>query len=305
MKVLLGVDGSTSSDRAASLVANLAWPIGSTIEVVTAYPGSAAIFSMPGMVMAADVIQETEDAMEGEARRIVTEVAQRFVAPDLTIETQVLRERASTALLDEGSRLKADLIVLGNRGRGPFESAVLGSVSAEVVDHSHRPVLVARRDPIGRILLGEDGSKSAAAAAATVRRWAVLHGARIKVLSVADIDPQWNPWLMGAALKEAHVAAATKLHEQHEELARKTAASLKKAGLQTENEVNDGNPAHRLVETAVNWDADLIVLGTHGRSGIGPLLVGSVARAVLYHAPCSVLIVPALSRRSATAAKSK
>jgi nucleotide-binding universal stress UspA family protein len=143
-------------------------------------------------------------------------------------------------------------------------------------------VLVARRDPIGRILLGEDGSKSAAAAAATVRRWAVLHGARIKVLSVADIDPQWNPWLMGAALREAHAAGATRLHEQHEELARKTAAGLKKAGLQTENEVNDGNPAHRLVETAVNWDADLIVLGTHGRSGLGALLVGSVARAVLY-----------------------
>ena len=305
VKVLLGVDGSTSSDRAASLVANLAWPIGSTIEVVTAYPGTAAIFGMPGMVMAADVIQETEDAMEAEARRMVTEVARRFEAPDLTVETQVLRERAAAALLDEGSRLKADLIVLGNRGRGPFESAVLGSVSAEVVDQSHRPVLVARRDRIGRILIGEDGSESAAAAANVVRRWSVLHGARIKVLSVADIDPQWNPWLLGAALREAHAAGATKLHEQHEALARKTAAGLKQAGLQTENEVNDGNPAHRLVETAVNWDADLIVIGTHGRSGLGSLLVGSVARAVLYHAPCSVLIVPGPSRRSATAAKTR
>jgi nucleotide-binding universal stress UspA family protein len=286
-------------------VANLAWPIGSTIEVVTAYPGSAAIFGMPGMVMAEDTIQETEDAMEAEARHMVTEVARRFAAPDLTVETQVVRGRASAALLDEVSMLKADLIVLGNRGRGPFESAVLGSVSAEVVDLSHRPVLVARRDHIGRILLGEDGSKSAAAAAATIRRWAVLHGARIKVLSVADIDPQWNPWLIGSALREAHAAGATKLHEQHEELARKTAAGLKKAGLQTENEVNDGNPAHRLVETAVNWDADLIVLGTHGRSGLGAPLVGSVARAVLYHAPCSVLIVPTPNHRSATATKTQ
>jgi nucleotide-binding universal stress UspA family protein len=166
-------------------------------------------------------------------------------------------------------------------------------------------VLVARRDRIGRILIGEDGSESAAAAANVVRRWSVLHGARIKVLSVADIDPQWNPWLLGAALREAHAAGATKLHEQHEALARKTAAGLKQAGLQTENEVNDGNPAHRLVETAVNWDADLIVIGTHGRSGLGSLLVGSVARAVLYHAPCSVLIVPGPSRRSATAAKTR
>ena len=301
MKVLLGVDGSTSSDRAASLVANLAWPIGSTIEVVTAYPGTAALFEMPGMVMAADVIQETEDAMEAEARRMVTDVARRFAAPDITVETQVLRERAASALLHQATEFHADLIVLGNRGRGPFESAVLGSVSAEIVDHSHRPVLVARRDHIGRILLGEDGSESAAAAADTVRRWSVLHGAPVRVLSIADIDPQWNPWLRGAALREAHAAAMAKMHEHHEALARETAAGLQKAGLQTESGVEDGSPAHRLVEAAVNWEADLIVVGTHGRSGLGPPLVGSVARAVLYHAPCSVLIVPEPDRQPASA----
>ena len=80
---------------------------------------------------------------------------------------------------------------------------------------------------------------------------------------------------------------------------------LTAAGIHAEDAVADGNPAHRLVEAAVNWDADLIVVGHHGRSGLERLLVGSVARAVLYHAPCSVLIVPALRRRSATAAKSK
>ena len=45
MRVLLGVDGSTSSDLAALMVANLVWPIGSTIKVMTAYPGTAALFS--------------------------------------------------------------------------------------------------------------------------------------------------------------------------------------------------------------------------------------------------------------------
>ena len=242
MKVLLGVDGSTSADRAASLVANLAWPAGSTIEVVTAYPGTAALFEMPGVVMGADVIQETEDAMEAEARRMVTDVARQFAAPDLTVETQILRERAATALLHQASDFRADLVVVGNRGRGPFESAVLGSVSAEMVDHSRLPVLVARRDHIDRILLGEDGSESAAAAADIVRRWSVLHGARVRVLSVADVDPQWNPWLGGAALREAHAAASAKLHEHHEALARETAARLRKAGLQTEGGAEDGEP---------------------------------------------------------------
>ena len=291
MKVLLAVDGSTSSDRAASLVANLAWPMGSTIEVVTAYPGTAAMFDMPGVVLDAGVIQETEDAMEAEARRIVIKVARRIAAPDLTIETRVVRGRAATTLLDQASQLNADLIVVGNRGRGPFESAVLGSVSAELVDHSRVPVLVARRDHIARILLGVDGSDSAAGAADTVRRWSALHGAPIRVLSVADVDPQWNPWLRGAEMREAQVASTASMHEHQEALSRSTAAALGKAGLVAEGVVEDGSPAHRLVEAAVNWDADLIVVGTHGHSGLGPV-IGSVARAVLYHAPCSVLVVP-------------
>ena len=291
MKVLLAVDGSASADRAASLVASLAWPMGSTIEVVTVYPGTAAIFDMPGVVLDADVIQEAEDAMEAEARRIVIKVARRIAAPDLTVQTQVVRGRAATALLDQVSEFKADLIVVGSRGRGPFESAVLGSVSAEVVDHSQVPVLVTRRDHIARILLGEDGSRSAAAAADTVRRWSALHGAPIRVLSVADVDPQWNPWLRGAEIRAAQAASTASIHERQEALARSTAAALDKAGLVAEGVVEDGNPAHRLVEAAVNWDADLLVVGSHGHGGLGPI-VGSVARAVLYHAPCSVLVVP-------------
>jgi nucleotide-binding universal stress UspA family protein len=246
---------------------------------------------MPGMMVDAGVIQETEDAMEAEAKRIVIKVARRIAAPDLTVQTQVVRGRAATALLDQVSEFKADLVVLGNRGRGPFESAVLGSVSAEVVDHSPVPVLVARRDHIARILLGEDGSRSAAAAADIVRRWSALHGSPIRILSVADVDPQWNPWLRGAEMRAAQAASTASMHEHQEALSRSTAATLEKAGLVAEGVVEDGNPAHRLVEAAVNWDADLIVVGAHGHGGLGPI-VGSVARAVLYHAPCSVLVVP-------------
>lgn len=308
MRVLLGVDGSTSSDQAASLVGNLAWPKGSTIEVVTAHPGAAALF-LPGVVLAAEVIQQTEDAMEAEARRMATAAAGRLAAPDITVQAQVVRERPATAILDRAAALDADLIVLGSRGRGPFESAVLGSVSAEVIDHSSRPVLVARRDRVDRILLGEDGSESAAAATDTVRCWSVLHGARVRVLSVADIDPEWIAWFRGTALGEVPYASVeldattTKAREEHESLAARTAAGLRAAGLQVETKVEVGNPAHQLVEAAVAWDADLIVLGTRGRTGLKRLLLGSVARAVLNHAPCSVLVVPGPSRQVVVAAR--
>ncbi len=54
-----------------------------------------------------------------------------------------------------------------------------------------------------------------------------------------------------------------------------------------------GAPAEEIVAAAREWQADLIVLGTHGRSGVGRLLMGSTAEGVLRHAPCPVLAVPA------------
>jgi len=54
-----------------------------------------------------------------------------------------------------------------------------------------------------------------------------------------------------------------------------------------------GNPAAEIVKTASEWSADVIVIGSHGRRGVERVLMGSVAEAVMRHAPCSVLVVRA------------
>jgi nucleotide-binding universal stress UspA family protein len=54
-----------------------------------------------------------------------------------------------------------------------------------------------------------------------------------------------------------------------------------------------GNAAHEIVAEAAEWDADLLVLGTHGRGGVSRFLIGSVAEAVLRRALCDILIIPA------------
>jgi nucleotide-binding universal stress UspA family protein len=317
MRVLLGVDGSASSDLAASLVAHLSWPPGSVIEVINAYRASslseammaAAVtpMGMPAPAPLAAVAQESYETMETQAKRLVEGVARRLASPGITIESRAVCGRPANAILDRACEVDADLIVLGSRGHGPFEAALLGSVSAEVVDHSSRPVLVARRDRADRIILAEDGSASAAIARRALRRLPVLHAAHFRVLSVADIDPDWNAWLQGAATRRmpdpsmAYDTGMANVREEHEALAARTAARLRAEGLQAESQVADGNPAHQLVEAAVGWNADLIVLGTRGRTGLKRLLLGSVARTVLQHAPCSVLIVPRRRRQQAKA----
>jgi nucleotide-binding universal stress UspA family protein len=143
-----------------------------------------------------------------------------------------------------------------------------------------------------RILVGDDGSKCAAAAVELVRRWSALHRAKVRVLSVSDHDALRAPWFRGEVRPETVNAAAAQAHAAREALAQATASTLRGAGMQAEALVQDGGPAHRLIEAAADWDADLIVVGSRGETGLERLLVGSVSRAVLYHAPCSVLIVP-------------
>jgi nucleotide-binding universal stress UspA family protein len=75
------------------------------------------------------------------------------------------------------------------------------------------------------------------------------------------------------------------------ELTQKTSETLKSKGLKIEVAVREGDARSVIVDEARKWSADLIVLGSHGYTGIKRLLLGSVASSVVSHAPCSVEIV--------------
>ena len=70
-----------------------------------------------------------------------------------------------------------------------------------------------------------------------------------------------------------------------------TLESLAATGVQATGEVLIGGPSHVIIEQATKVNADLIVMGTHGRTGITHLLIGSVAERVIRHAPCPVFVV--------------
>jgi nucleotide-binding universal stress UspA family protein len=74
-------------------------------------------------------------------------------------------------------------------------------------------------------------------------------------------------------------------------LTEKTSESLKRKGLKIETAVSEGDARSVIVDEARKWSADLIVLGSHGYTGMKRLLLGSVASSVVSHAPCSVEIV--------------
>lgn len=248
-------------------------------------------------------IRPDADRIEEDALRVhrdALDTAEREISSaraDLVIEPILGRGRAATVIVEEARSMPADLIVVGHRGHGRWESMLLGSVSAEVVDHAPCPVLVARDERLGPILFADDGSPSARHAEAVLARWPLFAGLPVTVLTVqasgaggsAGLAPL-VPEAMAQYLESTEMLAHDRRAENDAATAR-----LRAAGFEATSRVRLGDPAHEIVAEARAGEAGLIVIGTRGRTGLQRLVLGSVARNVLLHAPCSVLIVRPLA----------
>ncbi len=267
-----------------TLVASLALPPETTVEIVRVHQQLGADLQPPAsshLELDQRLRQEATDQLEASERALAG--AGRHV-------TSALKEgRPASVIVDEAHRVAADLVVVGSRGRGPVASTLLGSVAAEVVDHARCPVLIARGAAVTGVVLAEDGSEGARKAEDVIARWPFLSGLSVCVVGVVDTaalgyDPTGYG---GAGLAEMFEV----LNGACEQLAADGVVRLAARGVQASREIRVGSIAFEIIDAARQASADLIVVGSHGRAGIARLLLGSVARGVLQHAPCSVLIV--------------
>lgn len=141
-----------------------------------------------------------------------------------------------------------------------------------------------------RILLAVDGSPYSAAAADSVSKRPWPPGTIVRVLSAVEniAPPAVELWYdAGGSLEETQ----RQITSQAERLTAKVAETVRASGLTVETAVRDGDPRSVIIDEATEWDADLIVVGSHGYTGIMRWLLGSVAQSVVSHAPCSVEVV--------------
>jgi nucleotide-binding universal stress UspA family protein len=143
-----------------------------------------------------------------------------------------------------------------------------------------------------KILLAIDGSKFSQEALQAIVDQIPPQSVEIRVLNVLQpiafsappqMSPQYAPELESQG-KEARA------------LVDRTAATLRSAGFKVEAAIEKGDIRLKIIDTAAEWDADLIVVGSHGRTGVPRLLLGSVAEFVARNAPCSVQIVRSKKR---------
>jgi nucleotide-binding universal stress UspA family protein len=301
MRVLVAVDGSPSASIAVDLVAGIDWPAGTTIRVAEAIESGPALFGGPWPTVALVQSDTLEESVRDQARRNVEDARAGLERPGITLEDRILVGRPSVAIVDDAREMHADLIVLGSRGHGRLEEMLLGSTSSEVVDHARTPVLVARHRRMERIVFAWDGSSYGRVAARLLTGWPIFARSSVRVVTVADVEvPWWTgvPEAGALAIAPDIMEAAETSRRLHDDLVREMTAELVAAGLDATEERRDGEPAGEILAAAVATGADLIVLGTHGRTGLARLAKGSVAGKVLHHASCSVLIVREAASRA-------
>jgi nucleotide-binding universal stress UspA family protein len=295
MRALIAIDGSAGADLAVELASNLAWPDGSELHILAVLPEDRPPISATAIGPWEDSAPvRMHERVAGAMDQILQSAQRRLEATGQTVNAEALEGRPATTIAAEAESWPADVIIMGSRGHGPIASLIMGSVSAEVVDHAHCPVLVARTPRPERILLATDGMEGAAAAVDLLTRWHPQPHVEVVALSVAQVEA---PLLAGIAprMRVTSPGVYETAREQALEVARRLAHDardrLGAAGIRARSDVREGHPSSEIVAAAREWPADLVVVGTRGHTGLARLILGSTARNVLVAAPCSVLIV--------------
>ena len=141
-----------------------------------------------------------------------------------------------------------------------------------------------------KILIGVDDSKHSQKALEFVKQMKWPEGTRVLVVSaVREILPVYSEVYVPPASYSERLM--DDLFKHHQEMASDAEKELRDAGFKTEAKVLQGDPRAVIVDLARTERADLIVVGSHGRTGLSKILIGSVASHIVAHAPCSVMVV--------------
>lgn len=283
--IVVGYDHTPSSERALTEAGREAAWRGASVSVVHAFHYLAAPSPVSYVPMGVEV--SLKDIAEAAASAGMNTLRERY--PGLDVTSKVIAGPAADALA-EAAR-DADLLLLGNRGRGGFAGLLLGSVSMRTLSFASCPTMIVRgpeRDPADTVVLALDLEDPADEVLAFAFDEASRRGAHLRVITVWDLDYARS---IGhdAEFADARAQAVADVHAALEKLLNPW--ETRHPEVRVHIDVADGAPGAVLTEATEH--ADLIVVGAHRRvdSHLG-MRLGPIAHTLLHHAECPVAVVP-------------
>lgn len=264
-KLLVCTDGSADSQGALAGTLALAQSCGSKIYILQILE-----FNPELEAAAPEIVARREAQVHDYLKRCKTE-AERLEIP---LEVRVRRAEAAYAgIVEEADKIKPDIIIMGRRGRSRLFRLMMGNVTARVIGYSPFNVLVVPKGvplEFRRILVASDGSPHSYAAWDEALYITRRVGAQLIGLSVARDESE---------METAH------------SIVQRLKKEADYAGVALETLVLQGRPYEAIVQAARDKQADLIVMGALGMTGLTSLLMGSVTERVIAQAPCAVMVV--------------
>jgi len=277
-KILIAVDGSESSMHALKESIKLANNEQSWITVLSVIPTYEGD-------LGATWLTNVKEAMAKPCKIALLEAEKLAKDEKVLIKTVCEEGEIYERIVDLADAENCDLIVMGRKGISGLEKVLVGSVTARVIGHTQRDVLVVPKSTAiecKSVLFATDGSKYSEAATNRAIGFAKSYGSEFKVISVVDVTEEFMARAPGAL--EDLVKKAKDVVED----VKKKASS---EGVKAEGIVREGEAYKVITDTASREKAGIIVVGSHGRTGLRRLLMGSVTEKVIGYAPCPVLVV--------------
>jgi len=280
--VVVGVDASPAAAGAAAVGDRIARLAGVGCQLVHAVRDAWA----PLVAVNPDPqVAEMQQLQLAVAREAINDNLRNAGLAVAILENLAVLFGPAAVMLQEVTRARrAGLLVLGGKHHSALERWLGGSTSLHVVRTSEVPVLITAGQPVAlrRILVAADLSPAAGPTVALAERFARLVGAELRVLTVFEPLPNL-PGMPPTDPAEYYALAQETLERDVWPLVKTSRA---------EKFVRHGMVVETLLREATDWQADMLVVGSHGKGWAQRVLLGSVTERLLNHLPTSLLVAP-------------
>lgn len=289
--VVVALDGSSCADRAFELALQLAAAEGSKLAICSVADHSS-LYGSPATV------ERAVEQIDENAKRVVDQAVAKGCAAGVSVQGCVLDGDAAYEIALYADKINAEAIVIGTHGRSGLRRLFMGSVAEGVLRSAAIPVLLVREAALltigvqgaanNFILVPVDGSDRSLRALDVARDFAASLVAGLVVCHVVDLSR--------AAVLSGGAAQLVPgcLEELQSEGSTILAGALERVGnrVSATSCIAEGAPVAEIERLAAEIRPSLIVIGSHGRTGLSRLVMGSVAEGVVRAAAVPVMVVP-------------
>lgn len=294
--LLVGFDFTENGHRAVANAVSLARKTGAEVRVLTALPNrinptlvkhiEATKGSHPDKLIDRAMLLERAEAL-------ILDAIKDIDTSGVKVTAEAEYRGYPKSILADADLYNPDIIMVGATSPGHDASKILGTDTERLARKSRWPVLVTRLNPISeakRILCPVDFSSASERALGWALELAALSGAELEVLTVLDGFEGLEVFLdAGLDITEYRQEQYRIAREQLDSLLQRFSADAK--GVKVTANVLEGVPHQVIIEHALRTHADLISIGSLGRSGVMEVLIGGTSERILRALPCSVLLV--------------